>query len=300
MHSLSVRVVCSKLHSWLVHLNLYSYYSATTTYCEPCNIACSNCISGTNSIATCSSCATSNGFVGAPLSGTICSSCYSGCKTCSTTAANACTACLYQYFLVNNSCLAACPSGYFGSEKTAICTQCVSPCASCVGLSATPYFCLSCVTGYYLWDYSCVTPCPNLLFGYLGNCLAVCPQTTFADTTTHNCLNCISNCLECPSVTTCSLCVNNAFLLSGVCYLICPAGYYGDSSSSLCLGCDGNCLSCNGPLPSNCLSCAAGAVLVSGVCYTTCPINTYSASCIPCDSSCLTCSGSLSTNCLSC
>lgn len=98
----------------LVFCNLYSYPSAVTTYCEPCNIACSLCNDPTNSLTSCTACATL--FIGNPTSGVICASCFSGCASCLSTSSFSCTSCTYQYFYysLNNSCLSSCPLGFYG------------------------------------------------------------------------------------------------------------------------------------------------------------------------------------------
>ena len=115
MFGYSLRDLCpSNLHGRLVKMKISSYPSSVTSYCEPCNLACSACIDPSNSISSCSACAA--GFTGNPPGGVVCASCFSGCATCTSAVSYACSACKYQYFHYspNNSCLTSCPSAYYG------------------------------------------------------------------------------------------------------------------------------------------------------------------------------------------
>lgn len=261
-------------------------------------MACSSCTSPINSGVTCSSCKTA-GFI-LPSPGSACSSCFSGCLTCSSTASNACLTCKYGYFYdsTTHTCLQACPAGKYSEESSASCIPCnTPPCATCVGNSGT-YYCLSCSTNWYLYGYTCYTSCPYSLIGYQGLCIASCPSGTYPNSVTLTCLTCVSNCLECTNGTGCFICNSGTFLYNGLCYTTCPVGY-GNTLTQLCLSCHSSCLTCNGAFSDNCLSCP-GTHLISNVCYTTCPNNTYSITCLPCDTTCLTCSGPTSNNCLTC
>lgn len=52
-----------------------------------------------------------------------------------------------------------CPDGYYGDLVDSVCKQCLSPCYTCV--DGTELGCTSCIANYYLWEGSCVTPCPE-------------------------------------------------------------------------------------------------------------------------------------------
>jgi proprotein convertase subtilisin/kexin type 5 len=157
-------------------------------------VACGTCTSPVNSAVTCSSCRVA-GFIRTSLL-TACFSCFSGCYTCTSTAANACLSCSYGYFLdsVAHTCGQTCPSGYYSTEIGALCSICNPPCANCIGINGGSYYCQSCIANYYLYNFACATSCPNSLLGYQGNCIASCPAGTYADGGTITCMTCTTNC----------------------------------------------------------------------------------------------------------
>lgn len=101
--------------------------------------------------------------------------CIGDCQTCSINTNN-CTSCI-NYNLLNYNCYQVCPTGYIGI--THICQHCVSPCASC---STTMTSCTSCLT---------LTP---RLYLSNTNCLAICPDGTYASNVNNSCVNCVSPC----------------------------------------------------------------------------------------------------------
>lgn len=188
------------LLSRIVIILILSYHSATTGYCEPCNVACTTCSSSINSLGTCSTCATTSGFY-PTVTTTMCFSCAAGCSVCTSSASNDCFGCKYGYFLDGNTCLTQCPFGKYGEEKFKVCYSCASPCTSCIGNNGGSYFCLSCLPGLLVYDYTCVSPCPGGMIGYNGQCYSSCPQTMYYNTVGVTCSNCGLNCLECTNIT---------------------------------------------------------------------------------------------------
>ena len=86
--------------------------------------------------------------------------CYNGCATCTSTAANACTACNDGYFLKGSQCLASCPVGTWTDNTNKLCNDCPSQCTACSGSSADTQ-CSACATGYYLFNSGCQDRCPT-------------------------------------------------------------------------------------------------------------------------------------------
>jgi len=133
----------------------------------------------------------------------VCTPCTNNCSLCSS--ATICSSCTNNTFLLTNTCLVSCPSGYVGIS--ALCQACTNNCKTCTGGTN---ICLTCVTGtYYLSSaQSCVTACP------LG---------LFLDALTQSCVGCSVSCLTCSgSASTCTAC-NSTLLLNGQCLANCPS-----------------------------------------------------------------------------
>ena len=99
---------------------------------------------------------------GAELQG-ICQSCDPKCTLCSTSAIT-CQACAVGYFHYSpNTCGPTCPAGQYGYliYDLAVCYTCdLTACVTCVNSSTTCTSCLG-LAGRYLFNYSCVSPCPD-------------------------------------------------------------------------------------------------------------------------------------------
>ena len=98
--------------------------------------------------------------------------CPTECTTCSS--ATVCTACSSGFYLYESTCVSSCPSGYYGSERVCygnrifekellrIFLACLTECTTCSSLTV----CTACSSDFYLYDSTCISPCPN---GYYGS-----------------------------------------------------------------------------------------------------------------------------------
>jgi len=129
------------------------------------------------------------------------------------------------------------------------------PCGNCSALN----YCLSCITNY-LTNGTCVNA-------------SLCPNGTFANTSTLICDSCSINCGTCSSTASnCTSCSSPYFFYNGTCVSVCPNLMY--SNSSTCLLCQAPCANCSSI--SFCLSCIS-SYLYNGTCLnaTACPSGTY-------------------------
>jgi proprotein convertase subtilisin/kexin type 5 len=173
---------------------------------------CLNCFSATN----CSSCNNTNGtlYLYAPegqctsscfglintiIVGSNCLQCTSGCLNCSGSQST-CTSCIEGYFFIrsNSTCTITCSApniAYLG-----VCDLCLSPCASCNSTnSSNPSkpgnitICTACISGYYL---------------YSNGCYSICPNSTYANSSTR-CSSCSISCALCSiTASNCTGCYN--------------------------------------------------------------------------------------------
>lgn len=260
-----------------------------------------------------------------------CQPCASPCSTC--TSATACLSCLTNvtekyYNSANNSCLAVCPQGFYGSIN--VCTPCSSPCLNC---STTSTNCTACNTSLYvLYNSNCTTSCPTGTFNSSGTCLAcdiscltctglatnctlcatgyvtngtagVCTNTCMIGTVPYNgACGCRVDCLTCSgTASNCTSCdpasAFYAYYYSNQCLGSCPNGTY--DSSKTCIGCPFGCSTCTSA--TVCQSCNNTYYLYNSGCVTTCPAGTFASInvCSNCTSNCATCA-SLASNCTSC
>jgi len=141
--------------------------------------------------------------------------------------------------------------------------------------------CQSCTAGNYLSGTSCA---------------ATCPDGTYADTASGQCLSCAGTCATCtgPASSQCASCPSGSLLYSGTCYGNgdCPVGTW-PSSDSLCSACTSPCTACSDSA-SNCTACPVNEYLYEGTCFAgACPQGTYiyGSSCIDCNAPCQTCTG---------
>lgn len=106
--------------------------------------------------------------------------CDNACRECYGSSNTECTACKSAYYHLNDSCLTNCPTNYGRVTSNKTCVLCDDRCQQCQE-SATN--CSSCTTnGTYE------------AFLLVDECLAVCPNTTYANTTTHTCEACNTTC----------------------------------------------------------------------------------------------------------
>lgn len=143
-------------------------------------ICAGDCKTCSNTTSNCTSCKTNNlqnnqclgnclaGFIAVSQ---VCLACTSPCATCSVIQAN-CTSCLSplspQLYLSNFICQQTCPPSTYPNASNFECSACVSPCSLCTTLLA----CTSCVAGRFLYNSSCINPCPGGYVGISGICQA--------------------------------------------------------------------------------------------------------------------------------
>jgi hypothetical protein len=159
------------------------------------------------------------------------------------------------------------------------CVPCPSNCKTCnYGI------CLFCVQGFIYYKGICVSSCPQYFFAKEGSCL-----------------RCPSNCLNCTSTTSCSLCASGyAPTATGVCSPYCYNTSVLPNATRGCnYTCSSNCSSCFGPNSGQCLTCSIG-FLETGQCVSTCSVGFIQSGnqCAQCPLECSTCSSS--QRCLSC
>jgi proprotein convertase subtilisin/kexin type 5 len=143
--------------------------------CQPCPINCSQCSGST--FVTCTmcnigylldqggcylSCQTPNTVPS--VNGLTCSSCSSICLTCAITQYNclSCNTSSVNKYLFSNNCLSSCGNGYYNNDNLNTCTQCNSPCETCLNSSMSS--CLTCVANSYLYGTVCILACPSEYF----------------------------------------------------------------------------------------------------------------------------------------
>ena len=167
-------------------------------------------------------------------------------------------------------------------------------CTNCIGPS--DYNWTSCAANYTLIGSLCQYNVQCLNYLYQGQCLNVCPQTSYP-TSTHTCLKCTNGCQYCLSATQCLQCLPGYFFNSttSACQAICQNGMYVDGSGN-CLSCMPNCAQCQWSptkITVVCLKCANTYYLKDQTtCSQVCPMPYY----VPIGSLCLECIG----NCLTC
>ena len=155
----------------------------------------------------------------------------------------------------------------------------MSPCVNCISDSQ----CLSCISGQYYYNYSCVTSCPD---GYFTN--------------TDECSVCISPCKYCTDEVTCLSC-DEGYWDGTQCTTECPSGQYGDNSTHTCIDCTSPCATCRNS-STTCLSCEGNSLYFHEYdCISECPDRYYPQSdltCSQCQLPCSTCNNE--SSCLSC
>ena len=145
--------------------------------CSLCNTTCTSCDINANN---CTACITGYALLnntcynpcpnGYYTNGGICSQCELSCTLCTTSSTN-CQACVIsgasKSYLLGSTCLATCPDPYYNSDNggsgPTVCLLCDLACLSCYGTSTN---CSSCAVNYFLYNFSCVNPCPTGFFGY--------------------------------------------------------------------------------------------------------------------------------------
>ena len=127
-----------------------SYYpSNDTRSCMPCTSGCINCTNAT----FCHQCSSTYLFSDNQCIG-----------TCSPT---------LPYFY-GSTCLSACIDGTYLLSDDVTCANCSAKCSTC---SISPLNCTKCV-GAFLYNYNCVTKCPNNYYANIDLLCVPCTSTT--------------------------------------------------------------------------------------------------------------------------
>ena len=165
------------------------------------------------------------------LNGT-CIPCPSNCQICLNT--STCTQCATGYFLDSTSlgCVSDCSTlntvvmTFYASQGTCLpCSSSMANCQDCSYQTNNSLQCTGCQSGFYLYQGSCLNPCPVATYN-----------------TTTNCIDCPANCSIC-SASGCSECTLGWVLLNGQCSSSCPNDQYLSTTgnASVCLPCGTNC-----------------------------------------------------------
>ena len=115
---------------------------------------------------------------------------------------------------------------------------------------------MSCISGYFLFNYTCGTTCPVRYFG---------------NTRSNICQDCPYDCLTCNNNGTCRSCLYaDNRLFSNKTLRCVPFDLYFDNETRIALPCPTGCLSCSSM--TKCASCLDGYFLIiGGLCYLNCP-----------------------------
>ncbi|XP_076844464.1 proprotein convertase subtilisin/kexin type 5 isoform X2 [Brachyhypopomus gauderio] len=221
-----------------------------------------------------------------------CMMCHSTCQTCSGPLDTDCLSCIEGLRTDTYGRCATpttCPTHHY-SDDDGECHLCHKQCQQCGGPEASQ--CLSCYTGRYLFNTTCVKGCPSDFFG--GE--------------TQKCEPCHPNCLTCVGRQSheCLSCSAHLYREDKECVETCGTGHYADKDSRVCEQCDESCAACEGADATSCLSCKDSLLFLRklGRCVASCPDlhyqNIAQRSCELCHTSCRTCTGKGEQDCSSC
>ncbi|KAL4508008.1 hypothetical protein ABPG72_021381 [Tetrahymena utriculariae] len=316
--------------------------------CQQCHPQCQLCYGGT--FAQCTKCQTNyylfqNTCDNCPINyfpntntGN-CDKCFQTCQSCNGPSSSNCLSCNSGYFYLpdTNTCYSVCPTPYFshftqpncllscptnysnplyGDPQTRECLNCDSSCQKCSGPSNLN--CINCAQGYYSNSQN-------------KSCVVLCPDGTYADFQSMQCLPCDSTCATCNSgsSSSCLSCLLPSVLYNSQCIQNCPNSLYKDldlkqcvsdctarfpnkysnKSDMTCQYCNPYCQQCSGPLSTQCIICKNPYLKFNTSCLSQCQKGTYFDSqkansndndCKQCDPACLDCYGPTSNSCVTC
>ncbi|EAR95397.3 transmembrane protein, putative (macronuclear) [Tetrahymena thermophila SB210] len=316
--------------------------------CQPCNPQCDLCYGGT--FAQCTRCSANyylfqNTCDSCPINyfpntdTRKCDKCFQTCQSCNGPSSSNCLSCNTGYFYLPDTqtcysvcpipyfshftqpnCLVSCPNNYikplYGDPKTRECLICDISCQKCTGPSNLN--CINCAQGYYSYSQN-------------KSCVLTCPDGTYADAQSMQCLSCDSSCATCNqgSSGSCLSCLLPSVLYNGQCIQNCPNSLYKDldlkqcvqdctarfpnkypnKSDMTCQYCNPYCQQCTGPLSTQCITCKNPYLKFNTSCLSQCQQGTYFNSqkvnsndndCKQCNPACLDCYGPESNNCVTC
>ncbi|XP_074651070.1 proprotein convertase subtilisin/kexin type 6-like [Tubulanus polymorphus] len=275
--------------------------------CIQCDQSCWTCIGPDRT--QCSSCADGFYFIDqlgtcaatcpdeyyADVSAMTCKQCDPTCQTCRHRA-DKCTSCPGGASLDQNRCVTRCRMNQFRGANGG-CYTCSSKCKECTG--STDRNCISCLTGAFFINGTCVSVCPP---GFYGNKLAA------------ECLSCDGRCKTCsgPEYNQCLSCKPNLQLNNAVCIrsVACKPDEYKDESG-ICHRCHNKCKTCSSETRFDCLSCKQNMYLDQGECVSHCGRGYYIhtdrgqdasqvSECRECHMNCRRCSGGRINECTKC
>ena len=244
-----------------------------------------------------------------------CESCFDGCLTCTGPGNASCQSCTanttsvkFYKFAHMEVCDVACPAGQFVSATfNYTCEFCSSACVTCEGRADNCTFAGGCRNNQFFYNgtFQCLSVCPN---GYYGN------------SSTGYCEQCASGCALCFGyyAENCTKCT--AFLLANGstsalykhpqldrCVADCPTGWYEQSLGYICEKCHESCGSC-GDNATDCPGCknVTGIVYynLNSSCLSRCPDGYFGRdadnACIKCHDYCSKCFGADNLSCTAC
>ncbi|XP_063066379.1 proprotein convertase subtilisin/kexin type 5 isoform X2 [Engraulis encrasicolus] len=284
----------------------HTYKDTHTGQCMDCDPSCLHC-SGPHATA-CTSCADGLRLDGHGRCATLttcpphhyadqdgeCHQCHKHCQQCSGPDRNHCLACSGNHFLLNGSCVDACPVGFFRDQALHSCEECHPSCLSCGGRHS----------------HECLA-CKPELFRDGKECVETCHSSRYGDMSTRSCEPCDSSCEECLGAgpTSCLSCREGQLYLrrQGQCLHTCPQGHYEDTHHKTCEPCHPSCKTCYSKGAQSCESCHMGYSIIEGACVSQCIMGEYpvvephaSSGCERCHDSCLECRGPGPHNCTLC
>ena len=199
------------------------------------------------------------------------------CNTCSEDNEQ-CEKCYNRKYLLNGTCIDACPRGFdavgrgnFGRECVVAlpCVEGRDSCHTCAGEQ-----CTLCYNRKKLFQGQCVEECPE---GFAetgrGNFGRGCRETLPCEPGLDNCNTCSADSQQCV------LCYNGKKLFGGECVDACPEGYAETGSGNFGRGCRealpcepglDNCNTCSDD-SQRCTICYNGKRLLDGECVDACP-----------------------------
>ncbi|XP_068190180.1 proprotein convertase subtilisin/kexin type 5 [Antennarius striatus] len=284
----------------------HTYREAETGECKDCDASCLTCSGpGAGSCTSCREdrrldvhgrCSPSAGRCSphqyADRDGE-CHPCHKYCHRCSGPGKSLCLSCTQRHLLLNGTCVAECPPGYYGDESGQKCEPCHPSCQSCIGKHQNE--CLACRAHLFREGKECVETCQHSHYG---------------NTDSGMCDRCDPSCGECASGEEdgCLSCALGLVYLRGEgrCLPSCPPGFYEDSAHRKCEPCHASCRTCSGKDSRSCDSCYPGYLLSGGACESRCGVDQYpvmkdsSHSCERCHDSCLACRGPGAADCTAC
>ena len=115
--------------------------------------------------------------------------------------------------LRQGQCVRSCPAGKYPSSGA--CHRCLGQCADCLGTRSR---CIRCNSGFYLFNQTCRTICPD---GYFG------------DSSSGQCSRCNRSCAACKDISSfCTACPSRYYLRAGRCQADCENDFYPEKVSN--------------------------------------------------------------------